>query len=206
MKGIYLLALIFILGTVLRYWLLGDVPVSLHRDEAFLGYNAFSLLKTGRDMSGALLPLHFESFIYSPGGYSYFSIPFTAVFGLSEFSVRFASFIFGSLSILLIYLVCKQLFNKEKLSNTISLFAALLLAISPWHINLSRTATENAVVVFFILLGTYLFMKWLRLENKVYLFSAFASFAVTLTLYQAPRVFLPLFIPLFIILFINKKQ
>src|SRR3989344_9151444 len=98
-KHYFALGLIFLLGVFLRFFILGQVPVSLHRDEAFLGYNAYSILKTGRDISGSFLPIHLESFFFSPAGYSYFSIPSVALFGLSEFSVRFASALFGSLTI-----------------------------------------------------------------------------------------------------------
>ena len=79
MKKIYIfLSLIFLLGAFLRFFAIGEVPVSLHRDEAFLGYNAYSILVTGRDISGHPLPIHLESFFFSPAGYSYFSIPFIA--------------------------------------------------------------------------------------------------------------------------------
>src|SRR5579859_3616347 len=97
-KYIVVLILIFLLGSFLRFYQLGSIPAGFHRDEAYLGYNAYSILKTGRDMTGHFLPLHLESFLYSPAGYSYFSIPFIALFGLSPFSVRFAAALFGCLT------------------------------------------------------------------------------------------------------------
>lgn len=188
MKRSYLfLFLILLTGAFLRFYKLGDIPKGLHRDEAFLGYNAYSILKTGRDMSGNFLPLHLKSFIYSPAGYSYFSIPLIAVFGLSSFSVRFASAFFGTLTIIVLFFLVQQLFRNSKLST----LSSLLLALSPWHITLSRTATENIVVTFFIVLGILLYLR-----KRTFL--AFLSFSLTLTLYQAPRVFLPLFIPILI--------
>lgn len=178
--------IIFLLGTFLRFYQLGQVPAGFHRDEAFLGYNAYSLLKTGRDMSGAFLPLHFESFIFSPGGYSYFAIFPIALFGLNEFSVRFPAAFLGSLTIIVVFFLTKKLFPK---TDSIALFASFFLAITPWHINLSRTSAESTLVVFFIALGVYLFH---------FPFFSFLSFLVTLTLYQAPRAFLPLFVPFLI--------
>lgn len=94
-KDFIILFLIFLIGVFLRFYRLGDIPAGLHKDEAFLGFNAYSILKTGKDMSGIFLPLHFKSFLYSPSGYSYFSIPFIALFRLSAFSTRFASAFFG---------------------------------------------------------------------------------------------------------------
>src|SRR5437660_10802243 len=110
-KSLLLLILFFFLGAFLRFYLLGNIPTGFHRDEAFLGYNAYSILLTGRDMTGHLFPLHLESFLYSPAGYSYFSIPFIAVFGLSAFSVRFASAFFGSITLLLVPFLVIELFQ-----------------------------------------------------------------------------------------------
>lgn len=190
-----LIAIIFGLGLVLRFYLLGSVPVSMHRDEAFLGYNAYSILKTGKDISGSFLPLHIESFFFSPAGYSYFSIPFILLFGLNEFSVRFASALFGTLTIALVYLISLELFKENNNKNIIALFSSFFLAVMPWHVNLSRVAVENTVVVFFISLGVYLYLRYLNGKRSILLFLSFLSFGINFFIYQAPRAFVPLFIP-----------
>ncbi len=200
-KIYFILTFIVLIAIVLRFYNLGSFPISLHRDEAFLGYNAYSLLKTGKDISGVLLPFHTESFLYSPLGYSYLSIPFIYMFGLSEFSVRFPSALFGTLTVLVTYLLVKRLFG----SNTVALLSAFFLAISPWHINLSRTATENIIVTFFIVAGLLFYFMSVSLEWK-YLIVSFILFSTTLFIYQAPRAFLPVFIPLTILVFNNNKQ
>ncbi len=205
-KTIVLLFAIFLLGSVLRFYRLGSVPVGFHRDEAFLGYNAYSLLKTGRDMTGKFLPIHLESFLYSPAGYSYASIPFIAIFGLTPFSVRFASALFGSLTIVITYFLARELFADKKFNDQLGLVSALFLAISPWHINLSRTATENTLVVFFIAAGVLGFLFWIKKGKWAYLFASFASFGITIGIYQAPRAFLPLFIPLLFIVFRDRMK
>lgn len=194
--------LIVLLGFLLRFYNLGQVPLALHRDEAFLGYNAYSLLKTSMDMNGNFLPLHLASFIYSPAGYSYLSIPFIAIFDLSSFSVRFASAFFGSLTVIATFFLTMELFYKLKNKIWISLLSSFFLAISPWHINLSRTATENTVVVFFISLATFIYLIWIRKNSLYLLFLSFILFGLTLFIYQAPRAFLPFFIPLLAISFL----
>lgn len=153
-----MILLIVFLGFLLRFYNLGQVPLTLHRDEAFLGYNAYSLLKTSMDMNGNFLPLHLASFIYSPAGYSYLSIPFIAIFDLSSFSVRFASAFFGSLTVIVTFLLTMELFFKFKNKIWISFLSSFFLAISPWHINLSRTATgEYSCCIFYITGYTSLF-------------------------------------------------
>src|SRR5437016_5236108 len=111
-RTIFFLICIVLLGTFLRFYKLGAVPVGFHRDEAFLAYNGWSILKTGRDMSGNFLPLHIASYLYSPAGYSYALIPFLAIFGLNPFAARAASAFFGSGAVVLLYFLVRKLFPK----------------------------------------------------------------------------------------------
>lgn len=205
-KNLFILGFIFILGIALRFYELGNVPDGFHRDEAFLGYNAYSILKTGKDINGNFLPLHLQSFLYSPAGYSYFSIPFIRIFDLNVFSIRFASFFFGSLTIITTFFLVRILFFAFKYKEQLAVLSSLFLAISPWHINLSRTATENTIAVFFISLGVYLFLIWVKKDKFYFLIFSFFSFGITLFLYQAPRAFLPFFIPLMILSFMKIKE
>jgi 4-amino-4-deoxy-L-arabinose transferase-like glycosyltransferase len=203
-KSLIVLTVITLLGALLRFYKLGDIPVGFHRDEAILGYTAYSILKTGRDMSGTIFPLHLASFIYSPAGYSYASVPFIYIFGLTPFSVRFASAFFGTLTIILTFLFVRELLSRNKSAMSVALLASMVLSISPWHINLSRTATENTIVVFFLTLGVLLYLLWIKNNRWIYLVLSYISFGLTLTLYQAPRAFLPLFVPLLYILYQKK--
>lgn len=206
-KYIFLiLSFIILLGFLLRIYQLGTIPTGFHRDEAYFGYNAYSLLKTGKDMTGNSLPLHIASFLYTPAGYSYFAAVAIFFFGLSEFSVRFPSSIFGTATILITYFLAKEIYgflekNKERKKQLFGLLTALLLSVSPWHINLSRTASAIAVVAFFIALGVLLFIKSLRSQNLILYISSFFCFFVSLFFYIAPYSFLPLFIPLLIFFF-----
>jgi len=205
-KKKFLLLLIIILGGFLRFYKLGIIPDGLHVDEAYLGYNAFSILKTGREMTGDFLPLNLKSFLYSPAGYSYFSIPFISLFNLSEFSARFASALFGTITIPMVFLLVKKIFSRFNYKNALALISAFFLSISPWHINLSRVSTENVLVVFFVTLGVFLFIKWLN-EKKLYLILlSMLSFFITIFTYQASRSFLPIFIPLLFIYGYSLKK
>ena len=203
-KTLFLFFLIFILGAFLRFYRLGEVPVGLHTDEVYLGYNAFSILKTGNEITGNFLPIHLKSFLFSPAGYVYSSIPFIFLFGLDSFSIRFSSALFGSLTIFITFVLVKKIFEVSKKADYIALSVSFFLAISPWHINLSRVATDNVLVVFFITIGVMLYLYWLeRGKNYLFFLSVF-SFFITLFIYQAPRSFLPLFLPFLFLLFSKK--
>lgn len=195
MKHVLLISIVFF-GFILRFYSLGDIPAGFHRDEAFFGYNSYSLLKTGSEITGDFLPLHLSSYLYSPAGYSYLTIPFIILFDLNEFSVRFASALFGSLSVVLMYFLSLKLFQGYKNREYIALVSSALLAFAPWHINLSRTATENTIVVFLLLIGLISFFRWKEKQSLVYLLGTFLLFFGTFFLYQAPRAFFPLFVPI----------
>ena len=129
---------IVILAGALRFWQLGRVPISPDWDEAALGYNAYSILKTGRDEYGTKFPLVLRSFDdYKPPLYAYLAIPSVAVLGLNSWSVRLPSAIFGVLAVIGTYFLVKELFPKTK---PLPLLSAALLAISPWHLQFSRIA------------------------------------------------------------------
>src|SRR5688572_17254454 len=98
-KAVILLLTVVILAAVLRLWNLSSNPPSLTWDEASLGYNAYSLLQTGKDEYGRLFPLNLKSFgDYKPAVYSYLIIPFIVVFGLNEWAIRLPSAIAGILT------------------------------------------------------------------------------------------------------------
>lgn len=207
LKNNWILILILIVAAFLRLFKLGSFPVSLTWDETALGYNAFSLLKTGRDEYGKLLPLALKSFgDYKPALYSYLAIPSVLVFGLNEFAVRLPSALFGILSVFLVYKF-SFLFFKDK---TKALFISFALALMPWHINFSRGAWESNVALFFILLGIYCF---LRLKEKIkFLYFSALSFGAAVLTYQGGKMMVPLIILGLLIFFfdnlkkINKKH
>ena len=192
------LFLITCLAAVLRLYKLGQIPVGVHRDEVNLGYNAYSLLTTGRDISGQKYPLFLPSFIYGPGGYAYSAIPAIAVFGLDAFAVRLPSAVFSLLSVPLLYLFILKIFPRENAKHFLALAGAFLFAVTPWSVNLARTATENSLATFLILAGLNLYFH--------HPLPAFAVFGSTLLFYQAPSAFLLLFLPFLIWLYRKPAQ
>ena len=107
-----ILCLILLIAFSVRFYRLGQIPPSLDWDEASLGYNAYSILKTGRDEYGQRLPLSIRSFgDYKPPLYVYLTVPSVALFGLNEFAVRFPSAFLGVLTVLFTYFLVKELFS-----------------------------------------------------------------------------------------------
>lgn len=177
----YALVLLFLVGFFLRIWRVGNYPPLLW-DEAALGYNAYSILKTGRDEYGKLLPLIFKSFgDYKPGFYVYLTLPFVSIFGLNELAVRLPSVIFGSLTSVFLYFLVKEVFKDRG----VAFWSALSLTFLPWAIHFSRGAWEVNIMTSLLVLGSWLGIKKFR---KYALF----VFLLTLWTYQGAKMMVPL--------------
>lgn len=195
-KNRLFLILILILALTLRVFELDKFPVGLNADEAAIGYNAYSIIKTGKDEYGEILPLSFKSFgDYKPGLYFYFVIPFVITLGLNEWAVRLPSALLGTGLVILIYFLAKEIFKDRR----ISFFAAFFLAISPWAIHYSRGGWETNAATFFISLGVYLLIK--GFEKNKYVFWSLLSFLISMYLYQSPRLVVPAFLILAALIF-----
>ncbi|MCJ7805580.1 glycosyltransferase family 39 protein [Patescibacteria group bacterium] len=198
----YIILIISIgLAILTRFYKLGEAPKGLYIDEAGQGYNAYSILKTGKDEFGKPFPIVFRSFTdFKTPIYIYLIVPLIPIFGLTAFTVRFPSFFFSILTIPLIFFLIKELVPKKG-GLYLAGLTSLLLAISPWHILFGRTNFECNVALFFFLGGVYLFLKGLK-NPKLLVFSAI-SFAIAIPAYHAQRVVTPLMV---IILFLKYRK
>jgi 4-amino-4-deoxy-L-arabinose transferase-like glycosyltransferase len=189
---------IIILGGFLRIYNLGGSPPSLNWDEAAFGYNAYSVSKTLKDEYGKILPVFTRSFDeYKSALPLYLIIPSINIFGINEFGIRFPSAFIGTLSILLIFLLTKEIFDKKA-----ALLAAFVFSIEPWSVHLSRINYESTEAMFFLLLGFLLYI-FSKKKNKLLPFSV-VSFMISMFTYNSNKVLVPIFIILLII--INWKE
>lgn len=189
-----LLWFIFLFALFLRTVNLDTIPVGIHGDEASIGYNAYSLLKTLRDQDGNFLPLSFDQFgNFRAAGYQYVAIPFIAVFGLDSLAVRLPAALFGSLTVVVFYFFLRDFFGKKN----IAFIGSFLMATLPWHINLSRASSEGVISSFFVLLGTILLLKSIQLKTISFIFFSlsFLSFLISFFFYHAAGPFVILFLP-----------
>lgn len=188
-KELFLLTVLTLIALVIRVILLGQNPPGLFCDEASTGYDAFSLLQTGRDQFGQFLPLFARSFgDYNEALYRYLTIPAVAILGLTSFSIRLPAAIFGTLTIPVTYLLARKFFDRRS-----AFFAALFLVISPWHIHFSRTAFRAILFPFFFPLGIVFLLNAIKGNPRWYLLCG-VTFGLSLWTYSAARVFVPLFV------------
>src|SRR3990167_9281727 len=194
-REIILLYLIIALSIFLRFWQLGQNPPSLTWDETAWGYNAYSLGIDGRDEFGRLLPIDYlESFgDFKPPVYAYLDVVPIKLFGLTEFSTRFPSAFFGVLTVLVTYFLTKRIFWNSKSKEMYALLSALFLAISPWHIMLSRAAFEANVATFFIIAGIWLFLAGVQ-EKKWHIVASIVFFILSMYTFNTARIVTPLLV------------
>lgn len=193
------LTLIIAVASILRLWQLGKIPSSPDWDEVALGYNAYSIMQTGRDEYGKFLPIILRSFDdYKPALYAYLAMPSISILGLNVIAVRLPSVVFGILTVLTVFFLVKELFKKDNLA----LLTAFLLAISPWHIQFSRVAFEANVGVALNIFGILFFLK--AFKKPWFLFLSALMFGLSLHVYQSEKVFIPLLLIILIAIF--RKQ
>lgn len=161
-----ILLIIIVVSVFLRIYRLSSIPEGFHADEAAFGYNAYSILKTGKDEYGKSYPLILRSFDdYKGAIYAYLTIPFIAFNGLNEWSVRIVSVMVGLLFIGVIYkLVYEIIENKQ-----IACIAAFIFSLSPISIFLSRVQSDPLVANLFLHTGLLFYIRYIK-TNKIILF------------------------------------
>lgn len=192
------LLVVVALATVLRVYRLDSVPPALFGDEVDVGYQAYSILKTGKDLYGRFLPIYIKSLSeYRAPLYIYSTVPFVGIFGLNEWGARMPAAFWGVVSIVALYFFAARLVGKKA-----ALFSAALLAISPWHLQYSRASFEVTMLLSFLLLGSLFFILSVR-KKPLLLLSAFL-FGATLYIYSTAVVFSPLLLVL--LAFVYRKE
>lgn len=176
-------------------------PQSVGFDEAALGYNTYSLLKTGKDEHGRGYSISLASFNdYKPALYAYLSMPFVQLQGLTQTSTRMVSALAGTVMLLVIFLISYYFFSQNL---TAAFFTLLMAAIQPWLFHYSRTAFESNLSAFFFVAGV-LFI-FLNRERRTELAAIF-FLALSMYSYHSARVAAPAFLFFYSLIKLGKRK
>ena len=207
----YILVIIVLFAAGLRFVKIAQIPPSLNWDEVSHGYNAYSILKSGRDEWDKSFPIIFKAYgDYKLPVYIYITVISEFLFGLNAFAVRLPSVLAGIGTVIFTYLFVKELFvyrgntltNTQNDAERVALLSSLLAAVEPWSLFLSRGAFEANLALFFIVAGVYFFFRSFRSSNFLLLTSFL--FGLSVWTYNSARIFVPLLIVTLVLLF--KKE
>lgn len=192
-RGIVVLFSIIAIGSALRLIKLDTLPYGFFCDESNIGITAKHLLETGRDEYNEFLPFFFQGF----GDWRlpipvYLQIPSIWIFGLSIYSIRLTTTILNIICIVILFKIGCSWKNQ-----TLGLLFALVWAISPWTIHLSRNAMEWSYPLPFFLFSIYAFTN---VQKNIFYFLigtlmiSLASYTYYPAIVLAPIFFLIFFV------------
>ena len=189
-------ALLLVFGAFLRMWNLTGLPDGLQQDEASIGYEAFCLAGYGIDRNGYHWPVY--PITWGSGGGSpimiYLNVLTTKLFGSRIFSIRIVPAFLGTLTLFLFFLLLNRAFGKR-----CALTGLAVLALTPWHIILSRWSLDSNTMPFWQLLALFTLVQAIcagtaersRRQTGLYLLAAF-FFGICLYSYGSANVVIPL--------------
>lgn len=203
-KEIVILFLIFLLALFLRIYKLGSIPQTFHEDEVLSGYVGRYIIQNGFDLYGNKWPLwYFNKFgDYYIIGPIYLSGLSTYLFGINEFATRFPHAFFGALAVIPMFYFVLEIFKNKK----IALLSSLFLAITPWHVVLSRSTTEGIIGSTLFLTSLFFLLKSVRNKNIIYFIIAFFTSLSTYWVYHPFRIYVPLTFLIFLVIFFKEVK
>lgn len=190
--------LIACLAFELRFFRVGEVPAGLYCDEAGLGYNAFALANYGVDENGVKWPLFSWSFVsYKNPMFIYAAMIPIKILGLSETSLRLTSVLFGVFTVIGLFWLLNELWG-----SVAALVGSFMLAITPWHIHMSRIAFELITFPCIFIIGVAFLIRAIR-SGGINWPAAMLFLGLTPYCYAIANVFVPCFLLGVFILFLK---
>ena len=177
---------------------LGGVP-PYHSDENFYVESSRNMVQSG----DYLTPIYHDKKRFAKPILYYWLVSASyKIFGVNLVSARLTSAFFGSLTIGMLYLVSSRLFEGR-----IALYSTLILPATFLHFQISRWATTDIVMSFFILLALYYFVRSYQSGFKgnfdIYLF--YLAMALGFMTKGPPAIIIPVMIAI-IFLVVTKKR
>lgn len=160
---------------------LDHIPAEVHGDEGAVGIGARHILR------GDVNNFFATGWAGIPQLSYVIPAPFMALFGDNLVGFRLASVAQGTLTIVLTYLITRELFGVR-----IGVLAALLTAMAHWHVHFSRSGVSYMQSAFISALVIWLIVRGVRTARPIYWllagFAAGAAFEVYYSSRLAPGI------------------
>lgn len=194
----FLFGFIIFIALFFRFYNLRQA--NIFNDELDVGYSAYSLLKTGKDIKGNLLPVYIQTLEESRAPFLIYStIPFVYLLSINHLSVKLVPILFSLLTAIYFFKLLK-LFSRD---NYLPLTTTTILLISPYFLHYSRHAFEITALFFLTISATFFFFKFLTTKKNIHIFLSIFFFSLTFYTYNTSFIFTPL---LFLYLLITNKN
>ena len=183
----HIVIVLFIIGILLRVVYLGDIPGkgAVNPDEAYAGYEAYSLLHYGTDSHGYSMPVYLEAWGSGMNALeTYCMIPFIALLGLNAFSIRCAQCFWGILALIASYFLAKSVYNKK-----IAVISLGLMTFMPWQLMMCRWGLESNMLPDFLLFGLLFLVK--ATKNAKWIFLSMICYGLALYCYASIWIVMP---------------
>lgn len=168
---------VLLLAVALRWPEVALIPPNVHGDEGAVGIEARRILygETTNFFSVGWYGIPQLSFA--------FRAAFMALFGDSLYGLRMASVVQGTVTVLLLFLIARQMYGKR-----VALIASFLMAVSQWHIHFSRIGIDYMQALLAELLLFYFLLRATGRRDRVAYLLAGYSFGFCFDMYFAARL------------------
>ncbi|TAN44939.1 MAG: phospholipid carrier-dependent glycosyltransferase [Nitrospirae bacterium] len=174
-KESYAVGMLLLFALTARVWGIGDVA-AYYADEVTIIPNAEVYTKTGIVYAGDFYHPPLKSLLISGS---------IKLFGNNPYGWRLPFVFAGTLSVLWLYLLGREVFSNK----VAAYIAALLLAVEPLHIVLSRTAWGETLSLSSFLLASFLFLKYMRGTSSALLLAGlFFGISLSIKWYYLPAL------------------
>ncbi len=186
------LSALTLVALFMRIYDLGRVPPGPFFDEAAATRLA------GQVANGQAFPVFIPNYTGHEVLYYYLAIPLVKLFGVAVLALRLTSALVGVATVLLAYVLGRQLFADEPTVEPewLGLFAAALMATSFWHVSVSRYGYRAITLPLMQSLLLFALWRGLRLNRGKWIIAAGVLCGLTAYTYLSSRI-VPLALALF---------
>ena len=170
-------AFIMLLAAFMRFYQLDSLPPGLHPDEAANGLDVFKILEQQ----------DFRAFYSTNGGrealFFYLQSIGVLLFDNTILGLRVAPALLGTLAVGAVYLWASSWFGRRA-----GLIAALLMAVTPWAVIISRDGFRAGMIMLIVPLSLWLYTKAFQTNKKIWFVLAGVSLGLGFYTYIAYRM------------------
>ncbi|HSX15097.1 MAG TPA: glycosyltransferase family 39 protein [Candidatus Saccharimonadales bacterium] len=173
-----LLVAIIALAAFFRFYQLNHLPPGLHPDEAANGLDIFRILEH-----------HDIRPLYNTNGpreslFFFLQAIFVAILGNTILALRIAPALIGVAAVFTTYLWAKSWFGAR-----VGLLAAVIMAVNPWAVTITRDGFRASMTPLFVSLVAYLYTRAFQTKSKRWFIAAGATMGLGMYTYLSFRLF-----------------